>query len=253
MDLVRSYVDAPSSLMSELKDLRRLSGAPIVDCKKALAKTDGHVDAALDWLRLNGAEKLSTKLIGRQADEGLVACAVSSDGKSASIVKLSSETDFAGKSDAFVSLATHVAQAALTSAAEGDLETHSVMSLESDSKTVQTAMEEGIVAIRENLGVSAAVKMTASDENALLVVYVHGKVNGSSNAGSAAAVVEVTGEGVRKDPEKAAEVGKRLAMHVVAAKPLYMDADSVPEDVVEKEKVILESQVSVSTVYIMTT
>jgi translation elongation factor Ts len=241
--IVRSFA-ADSSLMSQLKDLRSMSGAPIVDCKKALAETNGNIDEALDWLRQHGAAKASKKLSGRDAEEGLVACAVSPDGKSASIVKVSSETDFAGKSDAFVKLATHVAEATLTNDADGDLSSESVMNLQANSKSVQIAMEEAIVAIRENLGVSSAVKMTATDDNSILVAYVHGKADGVSNAGSAAAIVEIAGDGVAKDLEKAQEVGKKLAMHIVAAKPAYLDANSVPEDIVAKEKEILHTQVS---------
>jgi elongation factor Ts len=224
------------SAAASIKELRTLSGAPIVDCKKALAETDT-LEAALDWLRQHGAAKATKKLSGRQAEEGLVACAVSDDGKSASIVKVSSETDFAGKSDTFVKLCTHVAEAALQSPDTGDLNLDKVKTLENDNKSVQGALEDAIVAIRENLGVSEAVKMTSPD--GMLVAYVHGKVDGNSPAGSAAAIVEITG-----DAEKAAEAGKKLAMHIVAAKPLYLDIDSVPADVVEKEKAILESQVS---------
>ena len=212
-----------------------------MDCKKALAETGGDLEQALDWLRQHGAAKASKKLSGREAEEGLVACAVSDDGKSASIVKVSSETDFAGKSEAFVRLATHIAAATLSSRLVGLLEKESVLRLESESKSVQIAMDEAIVAIRENLGVSSAVKMTTED--GLLVAYVHGKVDGCSNAGSAGAIVEIGGEGV-KNSELAGEVGKKLAMHIVAAKPAYLDPASIPLDILEKEKSILKSEVS---------
>lgn len=227
--------------MGQLKDLRSISGAPIVDCKKALTEAEGDLERALDWLREHGAAKASKKLSGREAEEGLVACAVSDDGKSASMVQVSSETDFAGKSEAFVRLATHIAAATLNSGSSGRLEPESLLRLESGSKSVQVAMEEAIVAIRENLGVASAVRMT-TDEG-LLVAYVHGKVDGSSNAGSAAAIVEISGEGV-KNAEMATEVGKKLAMHIVAAKPAYLDPETIPMDILEKERAILESQVS---------
>lgn len=227
--------------MGQLKDLRSLSGAPIVDCKKALGETNGDLDLALDWLRQHGAAKATKKLSGREAVEGLVACAVSDDGKSASIVKVSSETDFAGKSDAFVRLATHIAAATLNSNVEGILEPQSILSLEHESKSVQVAMDDAIVAIRENLGIASAVKVTTED--GLLISYVHGKADGKSNAGSAGAIVEIVGEGV-KDIEMAGEVGKKLAMHIVAAKPAYLSPEVVPVDAVEKERAILESQVS---------
>jgi elongation factor Ts len=227
--------------MAQLKDLRSLSGAPIVDCKKALTETEGDLDQAMDWLRQHGAAKASQKVSGRDAEEGLVACVVAQDGKSASLVKVSSETDFAGKSPAFVNFVMHVADATLTADSDSMLEPQSVLALESDSKSVQTALEEAIVAIRENLGVSSAMKLT-TDDHGMLVAYVHGKAADGSNAGSAAAIVEISGEGV--DPETMRTAGKKLAMHIVAAKPLYLDPESVPSDVIEKEKEILKSQVS---------
>ncbi len=228
--------------MAQIKELRSASGAPIVDCKKALAECDGDIEQSLDWLRQHGTAKATKKLGDREAEEGLVACAVSDDGKSASIVKVSSETDFAGKSDAFVGLACHVAAATLSSSSSGDLASDSVLGLEYDSKSVQTVMEEAIVAIRENLGIKKAVKMTTGDDG-LLVAYVHGKADGSSDAGLAAAVVEIAGTGVESNTELANSVGKKLAMHVVAAKPTYLSSDEIPEDAIEKEKEILKSQV----------
>jgi len=229
--------------MAQIKELRSASGAPIVDCKKALAECDGDIEQSLDWLRQHGTAKATKKLGDREAEEGLVACAVSDDGKSASIVKVSSETDFAGKSDAFVGLACHVAAATLSSSSSGDLASDSVLGLEYDSKSVQTVMEEAIVAIRENLGIKKAVKMTTGDDG-LLVAYVHGKADGSSDAGLAAAVVEIAGTGVESNTELANSVGKKLAMHVVAAKPTYLSSDEIPEDAIEKEKEILKSQVA---------
>ncbi len=232
-----------ASMMSKVKELRTASGAPIVDCKKALAENDGDIEKSLDWLRQHGTAKATKKLGDREAEEGLVACAVSDDRKSASIVKVSSETDFAGKSDAFVGLACHVAGATLSSSSSGDLDPESsVLGLEYDSKSVQTALEEAIVAIRENLGVKKAVKMTTGDDG-LLVAYVHGKAGGSSDAGLAAAVVEIAGKGVESDAKNAETIGKKLAMHVVAAKPSYLTSECIPEDVIEKEKEILKSQV----------
>jgi elongation factor Ts len=201
----------------------------------------------LDWLRQHGVAKATKKLSGREAEEGLVACAISSDCKSATIVKISSETDFAGKSETFVKLATHVAEATLT--ADGNenvtvLNPESILGLEYDSKTVQLMLEEAIVAIRENLGIAEAIKMTCTDENSMIVPYVHGKVDTTSNAGSAASIVEISGKAVKENPTKAQEIGKKLAMHIVAAKPLYLNPNEVPQDVVEKEKAILETQIA---------
>jgi len=229
-----------------VKELRTLSGAPIVDCKKALGETDGDIQEALDWLRKHGVAKASKKLSGREAEEGLVACSVSPDGKSASIVKVSSETDFAGKSEAFVGLATHIADATIAAETiqQGPVDNETVLGLEYNSKSVQLALEEAIVAIRENLGVSAAHKLSTTD--GLLVSYVHGKADGKTNAGSSAAIVEITAKDGSPitDTAAASDAGKKLAMHVVASKPLYLNSSEVPEDVLRNEKAVLEGQIA---------
>lgn len=226
--------------MAQLKELRAMSGAPIVDCKKALGETSGNLEEAMDWLRQHGAAKAAQKVSGRDAEEGLVACTVSDDGKSASLVKVSSETDFAGKSQAFVDFVHHVANATLSSNEAGSLDSQQVMTLQSNSKSVQTALEEAIVAIRENLGVASAVKIVSDD--GILVAYVHGRVSENANAGSSAAIVELVGAGV--DPLVIADAGKKLAMHIVAAKPAYLNPDDIPTEVLDKERAILQSQVS---------
>jgi elongation factor Ts len=224
--------------MAQLKKLRAISGAPIIECKKALTEVSGNVDDAMDWLRKHGAAKAAQKTSGRDAEEGLVACVVSQDEKSASLVKISSETDFAGKSPAFVQFVTHVAESTLGSSDAGSLDSEAVLNLESNSKTVQFALEEAIVAIRENLGISSALKVTTDD--GMFVSYVHGRVDNVSPAGSAAAVVELAG---KADAESMQEAGKKLAMHIVAAKPSYLTPESVPTDIVEREKEVLQSQV----------
>jgi elongation factor Ts len=234
---IRTFADFS---MAQLKELRAMSGAPIVDCKKALGETSGNLEEAMDWLRQHGAAKAAMKVSGRDAEEGLVACNVSDDGKSASLVKVSSETDFAGKSQAFVDLVHHVANATLSSGTAGSLDSEKVMTLESSSKSVKTALEEAIVAIRENLGVASAIKLTSDD--GILVAYVHGKVNEDSYAGSSAAVVELVGPGV--DHKVILDAGKKLAMHIVAAKPTYLKSDDIPSEVLDRERAILQGQVN---------
>ena len=232
--------------MDQLKQLRARSGAPIVECKKALNESEGDIDGAMDWLRQHGAAKASSKVSGREASEGLVACKVDPSGKMASLVMVSSETDFAGRSPAFVDLISHVTDATLLASKvlSGSLhdKPDELMALEVDSRSIKTALEEAIVAIRENLGIKSAMCFQVDDDsNSVLVGYVHGRVDGS-NAGSAAAIVEIAG-GADTSIEVMQEAGKKLAMHVVAAKPEYLDPESVPADAIEKEKAILESQV----------
>jgi len=250
-----SASSSASSLMTQLKELRTLSGAPMVDCKKALTEMNGDIDKSLDWLRKHGTAKVSKKHSNRETTEGLVACAVSDDGKSASLIKVSSETDFAAKSETFIKLASHVAFATLNSKNTCSV-TQDVLGFEYNSKSVQTVLDEAIVAIRENVGVSTAIKMETNNDNdnedaLLLAAYVHGKVGSDddlnnqtqNNAGLAAAVVDISGKGVVSNPKLAKEVGKKLAMHIVAAKPTYLNLSNIPTELVEKEKELLKSQI----------
>jgi len=226
--------------MDLLKDLRTQSGAPIVDCKKALQAAGSDLSAAMDWLREHGAAKASSKVQGRETTEGLVGLRVSADGKSAALVKVASETDFAGRSSKFVDLLLSVADATLQSSKEGTLEEDTVLQANTDGKTVKELLDEAIVAIRENLSVADALRLESAD--GILVGYVHNRI-GSSDAGTAAALVEVA---PAKGKDVALEVlqstGKKLAMHIVAARPQYLSSDDVPKDVVEKEKAILMKQ-----------
>ena len=220
--------------MSLLKDLRSKSGAPMGECKKALEQTDGDLEQAMDWLRKHGAAKASSKLAGRQAEEGLVGVLVSN--KTAAIVQVNAETDFAGRSQAFSQLVEHIAKATLQAPEGGTVEDEKLMQIKVDDKSVQEAMEEAIVSIRENLRIASAIHCTA--EEGLWVGYVHGRV--TDVTGSAAAVVHVKGA----DDAVLQEVGKKLAMHVVAARPQYLTTESVPDVAIEKEKEIMREQMA---------
>lgn len=223
--------DDNKSSLTQLRELRKLSGAPIVDCKKALSETEGDTKKAIDWLRQHGTAKASKKLSDREAENGLIAIKVSEDGKSASMVKVSCETDFAGKTDTFVNLACHVASDTLNN--DSTIDNGSGL-----SESVQTALDEAIVAIRENLNVRTAVQLTTTQDDGLLVAYVHGKVDSRYNAGLAAAIVEISGTGELEN------AGKKLAMHIVAAKPTFLDPSLIPEDIIEREKKILKNQIA---------
>jgi elongation factor Ts len=218
--------------MPLLKELRALSGAPMVECKKALEHTE-NLDDAMDWLRKHGAAKASSKLAGRDAQEGLVG--LLSVGTSASLVQVASETDFAGRSKAFSDLVEHVTRATLHGP-PGPIDDSTLLSLSVNDKTVQEAMEEAIVSIRENLKITSATHHVAQEGQ--WIGYVHGKV--SENTGTAAAVVHVKGNG---DLES---VGKQLAMHVVAARPLFLTPEDVPESDLNREKDILKEQLVAS-------
>jgi elongation factor Ts len=193
----------------------------------------------MDWLREHGAAKAAYKVQGRETSEGLVALSVSEDGKSAAIVKVASETDFASRSSKFVELVLNVAAATKQSPCDGQID--EVLTLtSSDGKTVKDLLDEAIVAIRENLSVPKAVKLQA--QHGILVGYVHNRVD-SSMAGTAAALVEVKPlKGTNTSEDTLREAGKKLAMHIVAARPQYLSLGDIPEEVLEREREILTKQ-----------
>ncbi|KAL7566203.1 hypothetical protein ACA910_011276 [Epithemia clementina (nom. ined.)] len=265
--------------MAALKSLRTASGAPIVECKKALeaaAKEIGNgggeqdaelLQAALDWLRQHGAAKASSKVADRATTEGLVSFISTYNGQSAALVKVASETDFAGRSETFVKLVETVAQAVLsTTPSSSSTTTTSTLSKEDIAqiksadagKTVQELMDEAILSIRENISVSTVVQLHAAaggedshNNAAMWVGYVHNRVHSESIAGTAAAAVliaPVEGGGDKNinSINDLEAIGKKLAMHVVAAQPQYLRPEDVPDHVVAKEKDILQQQMSSS-------
>jgi elongation factor Ts len=215
-----------------------------VDCKKALQTTNNDLNAALDWLREHGAAKTSSKVQGRETTEGLIAIQISDNNTVASIVRVSSETDFAGRSSKFVSFVSDVAAAIANVDATGRVDSNDILNATTNGKTVKDQLDEVIVAIRENISVSDAIKLSASsDSKSILVGYVHNKIDTSIEAGTAAAILEIspTKEGI--STVELQTVGKKLAMHIVAAKPQYMTPDDVPDEEVQKEKDILTKQI----------
>mmetsp|Transcript_18132 Transcript_18132/g.36512 ORF Transcript_18132/g.36512 Transcript_18132/m.36512 type:complete len:360 (+) Transcript_18132:90-1169(+) len=241
-----------ASLTSLIKELRTQTGAPMVECKKALSDpdVDGDLAKAAEWLRKHGSAKAASKLTGREASEGLVGLLTSRDGTSASIVRVASETDFASRSDAFGKLVEDVANAALSLDTDGEIDVEADLlpaSTRSNAATVKDALDEAILAIRENLQISEANRVTAAaGSETVLADYVHGKIPGSTCAGTSAALVEIvkTDDNSKTTQDEMKEVGKKLAMHVVAAKPTYLSPDEVPSDVLDKEKAILMEQMA---------
>ena len=145
-----------------VKELREMTGAGMMDCKKALVETDGNFEAAVDYLREKGLAKAAKKA-GRIAAEGLVKIAFSADGKTAAIVEVNSETDFVSKNEEFVAFVEDLAKLALT-AETNDIEAFKAMSLEEGS--VADVLTATIAKIGENMSVRRIEKVSGD-----VVVY----------------------------------------------------------------------------------
>ncbi|SHL96051.1 elongation factor Ts [Anaerosporobacter mobilis DSM 15930] len=214
---------------SMVKELREMTGAGMMDCKKALAQTDGDMDKAVEFLREKGLAAAEKKA-GRIAAEGLVATNVSADGKVASIVEVNSETDFVAKNEKFQSYVADVAaQAASTTAT--DIEAFLSEAWAPDTNmTVKEALAAQIAVIGENMNIRRFEKIVA--ENGFVESYIH--------AGGRVGVLVEVETTVVNDQTKT--VAKDVAMQIAAIAPKYLSSDEVPADYKEHEKEILKAQ-----------
>ncbi len=213
---------------SQVKELRELSGAGMMDCKKALSNTDGDMDKAVEWLRENGLAK-AIKKAGRIAVEGIVAVDVDADGKTASIVEVNSETDFVAKNEKFQAYVAEVAAQAKASSA-ADIEAFLAEPWAADtSMTVDDKLKAMVAVIGENMNIRRFEKVTT---DGLIVSYIHA---GGKIGVLVEAATDSSSDGVK-------ECLRNVAMQVAALNPKYLSSDDVDEEYKEHEKEILLSQ-----------
>lgn len=212
-----------------VKELREMTGAGMMDCKKALNETNGNMDEAVEFLRKNGQAKAEKKA-GRIAAEGLCTVVVKDD-KTAAVVEVNSETDFVAKNDTFKSFVEAVATQAVSSDA-ADMDAFMAEAWNEDSsKTVKDALVEKVAVIGENLNIRRFEKVTA--ENGCVVSYIHG-------GGRIGVIVEAE-TSVVNDTVK--EALTNLAMQTAALSPKYVSRDEISEEYIAHEKEILRAQI----------
>ena len=213
-----------------VKELREMTGAGMMDCKKALAATDGDMDKAVEFLRekgLAGAEKKA----GRIAAEGIVATALTEDEKKAVVVEVNAETDFVAKNAKFQAYVAQVAAQALTTTA-ADMDAFMEEKWAADeSLTVKEAQSSQISIIGENMNIRRFKQVV--EENGVVVSYIH--------AGGRIGVLVDVETSVVIDAVK--EMGKNIAMQIAALNPKYTSRDEVSADFIEHEKSILMAQI----------
>ena len=210
-----------------VKELREMTGAGMMDCKKALSETNGDMDAAVEFLRKNGQAKAEKKA-GRIAAEGIVKTVVK-DNKAA-IVEVNSETDFVAKNDEFQGFVETVVNQIVDSEA-ADMDAFMAEAWAADTtKTVKDALVEKIAVIGENLNIRRFEKVAA--DNGCVVSYIHG--------GGRIGVLVVADTDVVNDDIKACL--KNVAMQVDAMSPKYVSRDEVSQEYMEHEKEILLAQ-----------
>lgn len=206
----------------QVKALRERTGAPMLDCKKALEAVDGNLDAAIDEMRKSGQLK-AAKRAGRTAAEGLVNVLVSEDQKTAIAVEVNCETDFVALDENFVEFAKTVTQQALAAGVSDMAMIKQLHYQSSSAETIEQTRENLVSKLGENLQVRRAHIIAAKGN---LGTYLHG--------GRIGVIVDVKGGD--------ASLAKDVAMHIAASNPQFIQAQDVAQDVIEKEKAIFSAQ-----------
>ena len=200
----------------DINKLRQATGAGMLDCRKALTETNGDFEAAIDWLRKQG-QKVAAKRSDREAKEGVVIAQTTADHKRGVVVCVSCETDFVSNNEDFIGLVKSIANVAIT---DNISTTEDLNNAVINGAKVSDLINDKLAAIGEKIGITKFQTVEAP----FVASYIHG-------ANRIGVLVGLSKE--------AAEVGKDVAMQIAALNPVAVDADSVPAEVVAREKAII--------------
>jgi elongation factor Ts len=203
----------------DINKLRQMTGAGMMDCRKALTETGGDFEAAIDWLRKQG-QKVAAKRSEREAKEGVVIAKTTSDNKSGIIVCVSCETDFVSKNTDFVAFARSIADAAIDSNVNSLDELNNATV---NGSRVSDLVNDKLASIGEKIGITKFERVNAP--------YVASYIHGANRIGVLV--------GLNKDT---AEAGKDVAMQIAALSPVAVDPQSVSVDIIAREKDIALEQ-----------
>jgi elongation factor Ts len=201
---------------SDVNKLRQATGAGMMDCRKALTETNNDFEAAIDWLRKQG-QKVAAKRSDREAKEGVVLAKTTADNKTGYIVCISCETDFVSKNADFVAFAQSIADAAVENKVNSVEELNNIVI---NGAKVADLINDKLAAIGEKIEINKFEKVDAP--------YVASYIHGANRMGVLVAM-----------SADAAEAGKDIAMQIAAMNPLGVDSDSIPADVIARERAIV--------------
>jgi elongation factor Ts len=204
----------------DINELRQITGAGMMDCRKALTESDGDLQAAIDWLRKQG-QKVAAKRSDREAKEGVVLAKTTADNKTGIVLCISCETDFVSKNADFVAFAQSIADAAIANDAKT---ADDVKALQINGQSVADLINDKLAAIGEKIDLTRFERVDAP----FVASYIHG-------ANRMGVLVAMT--------EEAAEAGKDVAMQIAAMNPLAVDESNIPAEVIAREKDIAIEQV----------
>ena len=200
--------------------LREKTGVGMMDCKKALAESDGDMEKAIDYLREKGLAKQAKKA-SRVAAEGMAYATVDYDKKVGVVVEVNSETDFAAKSDKFVEFVKEIADVIIN---ENPADVDALLAVNVNGQTVADLLRDKVMVIGENLSIRRFVRYEGD-----CVAYVHG-------GGRIGVLVKFEADAAASGSEALIECGKDVAMQIAALNAAYLDEASVPAEVLEREK-----------------
>ena len=201
---------------TDINNLRKVTGAGMLDCKKALTETNGNFEDAIDWLRKHG-QKVAAKRSDREAKEGVILASTANNNSVGYIICVSCETDFVAKNTDYVAFAQTIMQACID---------NNVLTIEQLNNTkigdalINDLINDKLASIGEKIGISKFVRVEAP----FVSSYIHG-------ANRMGVLVTLSAE--------ADEIGKNLAMQIAAMNPVAVDANEVPSEVVERERNII--------------
>ena len=216
---------------SLVKELRDKTGAGMMDCKNALVETNGNIEESIDWLRkkgISGAEKKSARV----AADGVIAVSINTD--AAALVEINSETDFVSRNPDFQKFAKIISEIALINGQSIE-ELKKAKYLDS-GKSVEEALTDLIGLIGENI-VLRRSSLLKNVNNNIFSSYIHGQVN--EGLGKIGVILSLESN---IDSDKIKDLGKQIAMHIAASKPMAISSDDVDPEVIERERSILVEQ-----------
>ena len=208
-----------------VKELRDKSGAAMMDCKKALVEASGDAEKAFEILRQKGVASASKKA-SRSASEGLVVGHIANDGKSGALIEVNCETDFVARNEEFIQLTKDLAETALTT------KSTTVEALNKQpikGSTVAEHVTAAIAKIGENIIIRRAAVEDLKGKEGVIGLYVH------ALGGKMGAIVAIEAD-KKIDAEKAAALGRDVAMHIVSAKPQFVSKNDIPAETIENER-----------------
>ena len=211
----------------QVKELREMTGVGMMDCKKALAETNGDMEAAIDWLRTRGLAKAAKKA-GRVAAEGLVG--VSIEGTRGAIVEVNSETDFVARNEQFQAIVANIAK--LAHDADGDVNKLAEMPYPGTGRSASAELTDAIAKIGENMNLRRSARFTVGE--GAVASYIHNAT--APELGRLGVLVALESAA---DQDELMALGKKIAMHVAATNPLSLSTDDLDPAAIEKERAIL--------------